>query len=81
MRLKIDADTKAAMKVVQDVQKAVPAATRSALTRAGQGIKTEANRKVRELYTVKAKDVNAAMKITRDDDLHLRLTGKGKNIP
>ncbi|QHZ50027.1 Prophage minor tail protein Z (GPZ) [Paenibacillus phage phiERICV] len=81
MRLKIDADTKAAIKVVRDVQKAVPAAARSALTRAGQGIKTEANRKVRELYTVKAKDVNAAMKITRDDDLHLRLTGKGKNIP
>ncbi|MDT2243129.1 hypothetical protein P7H22_26235 [Paenibacillus larvae] len=40
MRLKIDTDTKAAMKVVQDVQKAVPAASVSALTRAGQGIKT-----------------------------------------
>lgn len=42
---------------LQFVQKNIPKAFSAALNRVGQGVKTEASKKVRETYDIKAGDV------------------------
>ncbi|WP_068775771.1 phage tail protein [Paenibacillus sp. FJAT-26967] len=79
--IEIDGDMQAAQKAIEDIQRLAPKAVRAALTRAGQGVKTEAGRKIRETYTIKAKDVTQTIKVTRLGDMGLRLSSKGSNIP
>lgn len=79
--IEIDGELQEAKAALNDIQKLTPKAVRSALNRAGQGIKTEAGRKIRETYTIKAKEASQTIKVTRLGDLGLRLTSKGRNIP
>src|SRR5690606_15061478 len=67
------------------VQKNIPKAFGRALNRVGQGIKTEASRKVRQTYNIRDKDVktygNIKVKQSNVAKMQLLLTSKGRNIP
>ena len=70
---------------LQFVQKNIPKAFSAALNRVGQGVKTEASKKVRETYDIKAGDVKryGNIRITKANvgRLQLLLTSRGPNIP
>lgn len=61
--INIQADMRKAQRIVKQMERIGPKAAASALNRAASSAKTAAGRKVRERYTIKAKDVNAAFKI------------------
>ncbi|GIO33121.1 hypothetical protein J2TS6_42620 [Paenibacillus albilobatus] len=65
------------------LESTIPRAVNAAINRAGQMVKTEATRQVRETYTVKAKSVNEQIQIRRSSPstLSLRLSSKGGNLP
>lgn len=52
-----------AVKVVKALKDKMDDATSKALNRVGEGVMTEANRKVRETYQIKASEVKGAMKL------------------
>lgn len=65
------------------VQKNVPKAFVSALNRVATGLRTEAVRKVRETYVVKAGDVRQTIKITKANmsRMELILVSRGRSLP
>lgn len=65
------------------VQKNVPKAFSAALNRVSTGIRTEAVRKVRETYIIKAGDVRKTIKITKANParLEILMVSRGGNIP
>lgn len=79
--IEIDGELQGVKRTLDNVQKLTPKAVRSALSRAGTGVKTEAGRKIRQTYTIKARDVSQTIKVTRSGSLGLRLTSRGPNIP
>ncbi|MGO4540371.1 phage tail protein [Paenibacillus sp. 2TAB19] len=54
-----------------------------ALNRVGEGVITEANRKVRETYNIKAADVKSTLRIvySSPDDGEVIIKGSGPNLP
>lgn len=70
---------------LQFVQKNIPKAFSAAMNRVGQGVKTEASKKVRETYDIKAGDVKryGNIRVTKANvgRLQLLLTSRGPNIP
>ncbi|MFU1797374.1 phage tail protein [Paenibacillus azoreducens] len=86
MKVSIDAkQLKQATISLQFVQKNIPKAFVSAMNRVGQGVKTEASKKVRETYDIKAGDIKryGNIRVTKANaaSLQLLLTSKGPNIP
>lgn len=86
MKLSIDNKSlKSATVAIDFVSKQVPKAFSAALNRVGQGMKTEASRKVRETYHIRAGDVSkyGNIRVTKSDParLQLLLTSRGRNIP
>lgn len=59
----IRADLKQASRLMKQMERITPKAAVSALNRAASSARTAGVRKVRERYTIKAKDVNAVFKI------------------
>ncbi|GKS14785.1 hypothetical protein YDYSY3_57850 [Paenibacillus chitinolyticus] len=61
----------------------MPQAVSRALNRTGQGVVTEATRKVREMYSIKAQEVKAAMRITLSSPQagEVEVTAKGGSLP
>ncbi|MNW36155.1 Prophage minor tail protein Z (GPZ) [compost metagenome] len=59
----IRADLRSAQRIVRQMEKVGPKAASSALNRSAASARTAGARKVRERYTIKAKDVNAVFKI------------------
>lgn len=86
--MKISVDGKQLQKAtvsLQFVQKNIPKAFSAALNRVGQGVKTEASRKVRETYDIRARDIEkyGNIRITQASyaKLELLLTSKGSSVP
>lgn len=86
MRLKPDLKAiKSARLAIDFVQSQVPKAFTSAINRVGQGVKTEASRKIRETYRIRSSDVSkyGNIRVTRasPERMQLLLTSRGRNIP
>ncbi|MFH5187113.1 phage tail protein [Paenibacillus sp. TAB 01] len=63
---------------------AVPRVFASALNRTAQGVKTEAVKKVREMYSVKATDIRPLVRLSHRasaKELRAEVTSSGRNIP
>lgn len=57
---------------LKHIPKATPKAVSAALNRAIQGSKTEASRKIREIYTIRAKDINETIAINKSTPTSLQ---------
>lgn len=86
--MKISVDGKQLQKAtisLQFVEKNIPKAFSAALNRVGQGVKTEASKKVRETYDIRAGDVKryGNIRITKANfaKLELLLTSRGPSVP
>lgn len=86
MKLSVDGkQLKQATISLQFVQKNIPKAFSAALNRVGQGVKTEASKKIRETYDIRAGDVKryGNIRITKANygKLELLLTSRGSSVP
>lgn len=74
---------KQATMAIKFVQSAMPKAFSAAMNRVSQGVRTEAVKKVRELYYVKAGDVRETIRITKASAARLEMifTSRGPSIP
>lgn len=65
------------------LNKGIPQAFSRAINRVSQGVKTEAVRKVRQTYNLRARDVSALgnVKVHSTGQLEITLTSHGNNIP
>ncbi|WP_020621130.1 phage tail protein [Paenibacillus daejeonensis] len=65
------------------VQNNIPKAFSAAMNRVAQGVRTEAVKKVREIYHVKAGDVRQTIRITKASAARLEMifTSRGPSIP
>lgn len=72
-----------AKKTMRRLEKQVPIAMSAALNRTSQGLRTEAVRKIRETYDIKASDVRPTIRLTRatPGNLRLSVSSRGRNIP
>lgn len=68
---------------LQYVVKNMPKAFVSAMNRVSTGLRTEAVRKVRETYVIKAGDVRKTIKITKANParMEMMMVSRGRNIP
>lgn len=72
-----------AVKGAKAMRNRMQEAASKALNRVGQGVMTEASRKLRETYNVKAQDVKASMRIVLSaaDAGEVIIKAKGPNLP
>jgi hypothetical protein len=83
----IDLETKETLKeaenTVKQIQKAVPRAMSAAINRTTTGLRTEAVKKVRETYDIKASDVRPTFRLGRatPSNLEADVQSKGRAIP
>lgn len=76
-------DFKAATLSLRFVEKNMPKAFSAAINRVSQGMRTEAVKKVRETYQVKAGDVRKTIKITKASParLEMLMVSRGSSLP
>lgn len=69
---------------LRNLEKSIPKAISSSLTRVGNGVRTDATKSVREDYTIKAGDVRGEIKVDKGkvkSDMMLTVKSKGPNLP
>ncbi|WP_036746552.1 phage tail protein [Paenibacillus sp. UNC451MF] len=83
--MKVDAaELKIAEQTIRTLKTAAPRVFASALNRTAQGVKTEAVKKVRETYEVKATDIRPLVKVRHKasaQDLRAEVASSGRSIP
>lgn len=66
---------------LRQVEKSMPKAFYSALNRVSQGLRTEAARKTRETYDIRAGDVRNTITFSKSGSLDFIMKSRGPNIP